>query len=83
MIAGLISRFKALWMTALAVILVVFGAYCWGGRAAKRAVEIKAQRDENKRLQHTVDMKNEAVNVVRSKDDDTIARELNDKWMRD
>lgn len=83
MIAGLISRFKALWMTALAVILVVFGAYCWGGRAAKRAVEIKTQRDENKRLQHTVDMKNEAVNVVRSKDDDTIDRELNDKWMRD
>ncbi|MCS5982292.1 hypothetical protein LNO78_29080 [Klebsiella pneumoniae subsp. pneumoniae] len=57
MIEGLIARIKAFVMTASAVIAVL-GAYILGGRAARRSAEIKNQREENKRLSTTIEVKN-------------------------
>ena len=80
---SLLSKVKSTIMTLAAVFLVLVGAYTWGGRAARRAMEEKAQRETNKRLQVTVDVKNETINEVRTKDASAVHRELRDKWMRD
>lgn len=47
------------------------------------AMEEKAQRENNKRLQGTVDIKNETIIEVRTKDASAVHREFRDKWMRD
>ncbi|WP_154943789.1 hypothetical protein [Klebsiella grimontii] len=83
MIQGLIARFKAFVMTATAVIAVLLGAYILGGRSARRAAEIKNQREENKRLQATVEIKNEAMDKVRSMGDSGVDAELAAHWVRD
>lgn len=83
MINGLISKAQQYLMTASAVILVLFGAYMLGGRAARRSVELKVERDEKKRIQHTVDVKNETINAVRKQGDDSVNTELIANWMRD
>ena len=75
---SLLSKVKSTIMTLAAVFFVLVGAYTWGGRAARRAMEEKAQRENNKRLQGTVDVKNETT-----KDASAVHRELRDKWMRD
>ena len=75
---SLLSKVKSTIMTLAAVFFVLVGAYTWGGRAARRAMEEKAQRENNKRLQGTVDVKNETIN-----DASAVHRELRDKWMRD
>lgn len=83
MIEGLIAHIKTFVMTASAVIAVLFGAYILGGRAARRSAEIKDQREENKRLRATVEVKNETIDKVRHMDDDTVDSELSANWMRD
>ncbi|WP_248187657.1 hypothetical protein, partial [Klebsiella pneumoniae] len=83
MIEGLIARIKAFVMTASAVIAVLVGAYILGGRAARRSAEIKNQREENKRLSTTVEVKNETTAKVRRMDDDAVDDELSANWMRD
>ena len=80
---SLLSKVKSAIMTLAAVFFVLAGAYTWGGRAARRAMEEKAQRENNKRLQDTVDVKNATINDVRSKDASAVHRELHDKWLRD
>lgn len=83
MIEGLIAHIKTFVMTASAVIAVLLGAYILGGRAARRSAEIKDQREENKRLRATVEVKNETIDKVRRMDDDTVDSELSANWMRD
>ncbi|HBL6736622.1 TPA: hypothetical protein LSH72_004010 [Klebsiella oxytoca] len=83
MIEGLIARIKAFAMTASAVIAVLLGAYILGGRAARRSAEIKNQREENKRLSTTVEVKNETTTKVRRMDDGAVDDELSANWMRD
>lgn len=83
MIEGLIARVKAFVMTATAVIAVLLGAYILGGRSARRAAEIKNQREENKRLQATVEIKNEAMGKVRGMGDSGVDAELAAHWVRD
>ncbi|HBM3148270.1 TPA: hypothetical protein LVL74_004743 [Klebsiella oxytoca] len=83
MIEGLIARFKAFVMTAAAVIAVLFGAYILGGFSARRSIEIRGQREENKRLRTTVEIKNETNDKVRSMGDDAVDSELAVNWMRD
>ncbi|EMW2202884.1 hypothetical protein QDQ72_21230 [Enterobacter hormaechei] len=83
MFGSLFSKLKIALITAAAVLLVLVGAYTMGGRAARQAMEEKARQDDRKRLQNTVDMKNETINEVRAKDASAIHRELSDKWMRD
>jgi len=83
MIEGLIARIKVFMMTATAVIAVLLGAYILGGRSARRAAEIKNQREESKRLHTTVEVKNEVTNGVRRMGDSAIDTELAVNWMRD
>lgn len=83
MMEGLIARIKALVMTASAVIAVLLGAYILGGRAARRSAEIKNQREENKRLRTTFEVKNETTAKVRRMDDGAVDDELSANWMRD
>lgn len=79
---SLLSKVKTAIMTLAAVFFVLVGAYTWGGRAARRAMEEKVQRENNKRLQDTVDVKNETITEVRAKGASAVRRELRDKWMR-
>mgnify|MGYP007112681344 CR=1 FL=1 len=63
--------------------MVLAGAYYLGGRAARRSMEIKAEREDNKRLQHTVDVKNDVINEIRRADDAAVDAQLSSDWMRD
>ncbi|EKK3990787.1 hypothetical protein [Cronobacter sakazakii] len=83
MFGSLFLKLKIALITLAAVLLVLVGAYTMGGRAARRALEEKAKQDDKKRLQSTVDVKNETFNEVRQKDASAVHRELHDKWLRD
>lgn len=83
MFGSLFLKLKIALITLAAVLLVLVGAYTMGGRAARRALEEKAKQDDKKRLQSTVDVKNETFNEVRQKDASAVHRELHDKWFRD
>jgi hypothetical protein len=54
-----------------------------GGQAARRSMEIKAEREDRKRLRHTLDVKNDVINAVRSSHDTTVGAQLAADWMRD
>ncbi|EKP4625530.1 hypothetical protein P3004_004534 [Escherichia coli] len=49
---------------------------------ARRSMEEKERREDNKRLQSTVEVVNETNSEIRQKDASAIHRELHDKWMR-
>ncbi|QWR87155.1 MULTISPECIES: hypothetical protein [Cronobacter] len=83
MFGSLFLKLKIALITLAAVLLVLVGAYTMGGLAARRALEEKAKQDDKKRLQSTVDVKNETFNEVRQKDASAVHRELHDKWLRD
>ena len=83
MTGSLFSKLKFALMTLAAVLFVLVGAYTMGGGAARQAIEEKARQEDRKRLQSTVDVKNETLNEVRRKDASAVHRELHDKWLRD
>ncbi|MDJ3760743.1 hypothetical protein LEB21_21635 [Salmonella enterica] len=83
MTGSLFSKLKFALMTLAAVLFVLVGAYTMGGRAARQAIEENARQEDRKRLQSTVDVKNETLNEVRRKDASAVHRELHDKWLRD
>ena len=83
MLGSLMTKLKVALITLAAVLFVLVGAYTKGGNAARRAMEEKAKQEDRKRLQSTVDVKNETVNEVRQKDASGVHRELLDKWVRD
>lgn len=83
MTGSLFSKLKFALMTLAAVLFVLVGAYTMGGHAARQAIEEKARQEDRKRLQSTVDVKNETLNEVRRKDASAVHRELHDKWLRD
>ncbi|KMJ45166.1 hypothetical protein AB204_10760 [Xenorhabdus khoisanae] len=78
----MISKIKSVTYITLAVIAVLFTAYQSGGKAAKKSVEIKRRRDENERLQSTIDAKREIEHEIRQKDAGDAATELRNDWMR-
>ncbi|MGM8611426.1 hypothetical protein [Enterobacter hormaechei] len=83
MTGSLFSKLKFALMTLAAVLFVLVGAYTMGDRAARQAIEEKARQEDRKRLQSTVDVKNETLNEVRRKDASAVHRELHYKWLRD
>lgn len=83
MTGSLFSKLKFALMTLAAVLFVLVGAYTMGDRAARQAIEEKARQEDRKRLQSTVDVKNETLNEVWRKDASAVHRELHDKWLRD
>ncbi len=68
--------------TLAAVILVLVGAYSYGGYMARRSMEEKERQEDRKRLQSTVEVVNETNSEIRQKDASAIHRELHDKWVR-
>ncbi|HBD1220384.1 hypothetical protein HVV62_22345 (plasmid) [Escherichia coli] len=82
MFGGLLFKMKSALFTLAAVILVLVGAYSYGGYMARRSMEEKERREDNKRLQSTVEVVNETNSEIRQKDASAIHRELHDKWVR-
>ncbi|HBN7236999.1 TPA: hypothetical protein L3438_003793 [Escherichia coli] len=83
MFGSLLIKFKSALLTLAAVLFVLVGAYTLGGSAARRSIKEKTREEEKRRLQRTVDIKNETVNEIRRKDASAVHRELYDKWLRD
>ena len=83
MFGSLVSKLKIALITLAAVLFVLVGAYAMGGRAARQAIEEKARQEDRKRLQSTVDVKNETFNEVRRKGASAVHRELHGNWVRD
>ncbi|MDI7660469.1 hypothetical protein QLZ26_10185 [Cronobacter universalis] len=83
MLPGLYIKARQYLLTAAAVIMVLAGAYYLGDQAARRSMEIKAEREDKKRLRHTLDVKNDVINAVRSSDDTTVDAQLAADCMRD
>ncbi|MDE9494536.1 hypothetical protein KKJ09_13305 [Xenorhabdus bovienii] len=78
----MISKIKSATCTVLAVISVLFSAYNMGGRSARKSVEIKRRQEDNRRLQTTLDVKNEVQDEVQQKESGVAANELRNDWMR-
>lgn len=83
MLFGLYIKARQYLLAAAAVITVFAGTYYLGALAARRSMEIKAEREDRKRLRHTLDVKNDVINAVRSSDDTTVDAQLAADWMRD
>ncbi|WP_074983723.1 hypothetical protein [Pseudomonas citronellolis] len=79
MIATLWGRIQAALLTLMAVVLVLFGAYALGGRAARKATEQKTQRRtiEAARERSDVEMR------VDRQPDGAAAERLRNEWSRD
>lgn len=75
----MIARLQGILLTAAAVVLVLFGAYALGGRAARRAVEIK---DQKRRIDAAEDRRDVEIAVDRMPADDVHQR-LRDRWTQD
>lgn len=80
---SLMTKLKVALITLAAALFVLVGAYTMGGNAARRAMEEKAKQEDRKRLQSTVDVKNETLEELRGKDASAIHHELRSKWLRD
>ncbi|MDE9454574.1 hypothetical protein [Xenorhabdus bovienii] len=78
----MITKLKSAFYTVLAVIAVLFAAYQMGGKAVRKSVEVKRRREDNKRLQTTLDVKNEVQDEVQQKESGAAANELRNDWMR-
>ena len=83
LLVAMAIRLRAALMTASAVILVLSGAYVLGGRTAKRAVELREKRDENKRLTQTLEVGHNNEIKINRKSADSVHSELESEWMRD
>ena len=82
MFGGLFFKVKSALFTLAAVILVLVGAYSYGGYIVRLSMEEKERREDNKRLQSTVEVVNETNSQIRQKDASAVHRELHDKWLR-
>lgn len=82
MFGGLFFKVKSALFTLAAVILILVGAYSYGGYMVRRSMEEKERREDNKRLQSTVEVVNETNSQIRQKDSSAVHRELHDKWLR-
>lgn len=78
MIVSLWGRIQAALLTAAAVILILVGVYAAGGRAARKAVEVKTQKRQIEAAQDRRDVEEE----IRVLPDDRLADRLRE-WQRD
>lgn len=80
---GILTRLQAWALTALAVLLVIFGAYAIGGRVSRKAADQKKKYNDALRAAAGAKGVQDATLTVRSLDDGGAADELRDKWVRD
>lgn len=79
----MIATLKRYAVAALAILLVLVGAYGAGGRASRRSLELKQAEDEAKRLQAANKGMRDAKNHVSNLPAGGAADELRRDWMRD
>lgn len=79
----IMTRLHAWALTALAVLLVLVGAYAMGGRASKKAADRKREYDDALRAAAGAKGVHDANVTVRSMPDGAAADKLRDDWMRD
>lgn len=79
---NLISTLKCLALTAASTILVLFGAYYAGGRAARRAAEMKRLEEATNRARTSLDAIRHVEEAMRLRNDDGVYDELRSDWMR-
>ncbi|MCJ8600977.1 hypothetical protein MWH03_00080 [Klebsiella pneumoniae] len=76
------STLKSFVLTATSVFLVLIGAYYMGGRAAKKAAELKRQEEAARRANATIEVQKDVEQTIRSHTDDAVIDELHSDWMR-
>ena len=76
---SLMARLQGALLTVVAVVLILFGAYTMGGRAARRSVEIK---DQKRRIDAAEDRRDVEIAVERMPDD-VVHERLRDRWTQD
>jgi hypothetical protein len=80
---GILTRLQAWALTALAVLLVLFGAYALGGRAAKKSADQKKKYDDALRAAAGAKGVHDAEAEVRAMPTGGAADKLRSDWMRD
>jgi hypothetical protein len=80
---GLTTRLQAWAFTALAVLLVLVGAYALGGRAARRSTEEKYKFEKARREAAAAKGAHDAQMEVDALPTGGAADELRRNWMRD
>lgn len=75
----MITRLQAALLTALAVLLVLAGAYAAGGRAARRAVVAKTQKRQIEAAEDRHDVEEDVGRMP----DDVVAERLRTDWTKD
>ena len=80
---GILTRLQAWALTALAVLLIIVGAYALGGRTARKAADRKKEYNDALRAAAGAKGVQDATLTVRSLADGGAADKLRDDWMRD
>lgn len=83
MTAAPLARVQKWGFSLLAIILVLVGAYAAGGRASKRAVEIKLAEEDAARMRAATKGTRDAKQEVSNLPSGGAADELRRDWMRD
>lgn len=78
----MLNKIKVFFYLFLSTLFVLLAAYSLGGRAARKASELKRKQVEIDRLETTVNIKKEVDGEIHSKDDDSVINELRSDWMR-
>ncbi len=80
---GIMTRLQAWALTALAVLLILVGAYAMGGRAAKKSSDQKKKYDDALRAAAGAKGVHDAEITVRDLPTGGAADSLRRDWMRD
>lgn len=73
---------KSFMLTAASIFLMLLGAYHLGGRAAKRAADIKRLNEAAKRARATIEVRSDVEKAIRNRTDDSVIDELHSDWLR-
>lgn len=79
----ILDRLKSWALTALAVLLVVLGAYTMGGRASRKAANAKKELDDARRAAAGAKGVHDAASEINEMPDGAAAGQLRREWMRD
>nr|AKG47490.1 hypothetical protein pA_00050 [Pectobacterium carotovorum] len=78
----MISKLKILIFSTLSIIFILLSTYKLGGRAARKTIELKQNKNTIDRLAKTTSINIEVENEIRSKSDDAVIDELRSDWVR-
>jgi len=79
----ILDRLKSWALTAMAVLLVVLGAYVMGGRASRKAAESKKELDDARRAAAGAKGAHDAASEINEMPDGGAADTLRREWVRD